>query len=190
MASTASHPDSQGSWPAEKWVVQDGLVRQRKSHFRQSRSSSPSYWYFEMTNVRTAAFAFFASTFSLSCLGAGAVNRCSTNGSVTFQSEPCPTGGAKRARTVEQLNAEQQKKSRLLGERDPTGGGVVPNARQAPQAAAAQAPQVFSFKCDGRTYCSQMTSCSEATYFLSHCPDVKMDGDGDGIPCEEQWCSR
>jgi len=42
--------------------------------------------------------------------------------------------------------------------------------------------------CDGRTYCSQMTSCSEAKYFLAHCPDVKMDGDHDGIPCETQWC--
>ncbi|MFM6991749.1 MAG: excalibur calcium-binding domain-containing protein, partial [Rhodoferax sp.] len=46
------------------------------------------------------------------------------------------------------------------------------------------------FQCDGRRYCQQMTSCAEAKYFLSHCPGVKMDGDGDGIPCEEQWCSR
>lgn len=45
-----------------------------------------------------------------------------------------------------------------------------------------------SFACDGRTYCSQMTSCEEATYFLQHCPDVKMDGNNDGIPCEKQWC--
>ena len=44
------------------------------------------------------------------------------------------------------------------------------------------------FHCDGRTYCSQMTSCAEAKYFLAHCPDVKMDGDHDGIPCEKQWC--
>lgn len=44
------------------------------------------------------------------------------------------------------------------------------------------------YKCDGRTYCSQMTSCAEATYFLRNCPGVKMDGDHDGIPCEMQWC--
>jgi len=44
------------------------------------------------------------------------------------------------------------------------------------------------FRCDGRTYCSQMTSCAEATFFLKNCPDVKMDGDNDGIPCEQQWC--
>jgi hypothetical protein len=44
------------------------------------------------------------------------------------------------------------------------------------------------YHCDGRTYCSQMTSCAEAKYFLRHCPNVKMDGDHDGVPCESQWC--
>jgi hypothetical protein len=38
-------------------------------------------------------------------------------------------------------------------------------------------------------HCSQMTSCEEATWFLQNCPDTKMDGEGDGIPCENQWCS-
>ena len=44
------------------------------------------------------------------------------------------------------------------------------------------------FRCDGRTHCSQMTSCAEATYFLRNCPNTKMDGNNDGIPCERQWC--
>ena len=44
------------------------------------------------------------------------------------------------------------------------------------------------FRCDGRTHCSQMTSCQEATFFLKNCPGTKMDGDGDGVPCEKQWC--
>lgn len=43
-------------------------------------------------------------------------------------------------------------------------------------------------KCDGRIHCSQMNSCAEAKFFLANCPDVQMDGDGDGIPCEQQWC--
>lgn len=46
-----------------------------------------------------------------------------------------------------------------------------------------------TFRCDGRIHCSEMTSCSEAKYFLKHCPGTKMDGDGDGIPCEQQHCS-
>ena len=45
-----------------------------------------------------------------------------------------------------------------------------------------------SFHCDGRIYCSEMTSCEEAKFFLENCPDVRMDGDGDGVPCEKQWC--
>jgi hypothetical protein len=41
-----------------------------------------------------------------------------------------------------------------------------------------------SFSCDGRQHCSQMQSRAEAEYFLNNCPDMKMDGDHDGIPCE------
>jgi hypothetical protein len=44
------------------------------------------------------------------------------------------------------------------------------------------------YKCDGRTYCSQMTSCEEAKFFLKNCPNPKMDGNNDGVPCEQQWC--
>jgi len=45
-----------------------------------------------------------------------------------------------------------------------------------------------TYRCDGRTYCSQMTSCAEATFFLKNCTGVEMDGNNDGIPCEQQWC--
>lgn len=57
-----------------------------------------------------------------------------------------------------------------------------------PATVKSQAPSTSPFRCDGRTYCSQMTSCAEATYFLRNCPGVKMDGNNDGIPCERQWC--
>ena len=46
------------------------------------------------------------------------------------------------------------------------------------------------FHCDGRTRCREMRSCEEAHYFLAHCPGPKMDGDGDGIPCEDQLCGH
>jgi len=51
-----------------------------------------------------------------------------------------------------------------------------------------QPSSVNSFQCDGRVYCSQMHSCEEATYFLQNCPNVKMDGNHDGVACETQWC--
>ncbi|HSI46158.1 MAG TPA: excalibur calcium-binding domain-containing protein [Methylophilus sp.] len=57
------------------------------------------------------------------------------------------------------------------------------------------APAAHSFnptppdnRCDGRTHCSQMTSCAEANFFLAHCSNTEMDGDHDGVPCERQWC--
>ena len=57
-----------------------------------------------------------------------------------------------------------------------------------PTVAAAAALPAPSFSCDGRTRCSEMTSCAEAQYFLQHCPNTQMDGNNDGEPCEEQWC--
>ncbi|HMZ10144.1 excalibur calcium-binding domain-containing protein [Plasticicumulans sp.] len=62
-------------------------------------------------------------------------------------------------------------------------GPVLPDHAGAPELSA-------SFRCDGRTHCSQMTSCAEATFFLRNCPGVKMDGNNDGVPCEQQWCTK
>ena len=48
---------------------------------------------------------------------------------------------------------------------------------------------VKSFRCEtGKTHCSQMRSCAEATFYIKNCPGTKMDGDRDGVPCERQWC--
>lgn len=46
------------------------------------------------------------------------------------------------------------------------------------------------FQCQGKAHCSQMSSCAEATFYIRNCPNTKMDGDGDGQPCEEQLCGR
>lgn len=54
---------------------------------------------------------------------------------------------------------------------------------------APQMKETGRFRCDGRIHCSQMKSCEEATYFLNNCPNTKMDGNGDGVPCEKQWCN-
>ncbi|MCI5139910.1 MAG: DNA-binding protein [Candidatus Electrothrix sp. AR1] len=44
------------------------------------------------------------------------------------------------------------------------------------------------FSCRGKTRCSEMRSCAEATFYLQNCPGVKIDGNRDGVPCERQWC--
>ncbi|GAB6906641.1 putative cold shock domain family protein [Desulfosarcina cetonica] len=48
--------------------------------------------------------------------------------------------------------------------------------------------ELTGFSCQGKQYCSEMTSCKEAKFYLKNCPNVKIDGDHDGIPCEGQWC--
>lgn len=48
----------------------------------------------------------------------------------------------------------------------------------------------LGFECEGKTRCSHMTSCHEAKFYLAHCPNVKIDGDRDGVPCEQQWCGQ
>ncbi len=65
-------------------------------------------------------------------------------------------------------------------------------ANSPPLTAAEQAAQTTPgpFRCDGRTHCSQMTSCNEATFFINNCPATSMDGNNDGVPCEQQWCTN
>lgn len=77
--------------------------------------------------------------------------------------------------------------SRRAAKAVPQGNADV-RQRFEPSAMQRNAEPTRQFKCDGRTYCSQMTSCEEATFFLKNCPGVKMDGNNDGIPCEKQWC--
>jgi endonuclease YncB( thermonuclease family) len=38
--------------------------------------------------------------------------------------------------------------------------------------------------CGSRTYCREMASCAEARAYLEQCGLKRLDGDGDGVPCE------
>ena len=69
-------------------------------------------------------------------------------------------------------------------------GGIAasPRGREALDLNALPPTAAGGPRCDGRRYCVQMTSCAEARYFLANCPGVKMDGNADGLPCEQQWC--
>jgi cold shock CspA family protein len=69
----------------------------------------------------------------------------------------------------------------------PTPAAPAPVA--APAVPALADTSLQPFHCDGRTYCSQMHSCAEATYFIRQCPGTRMDGNHDGVPCESQWCT-
>lgn len=123
------------------------------------------------------------------------VFRCNVNGSVQYQQGPCQSNEARQPPTVEALNAERQRQLAREKERPAIPKPQVRPAatpaplEEAPAKVLPSSPRSL-FQCDSRKYCSQMTSCAEAKYFLSNCPSVKMDGDGDGIPCEEQLCGH
>lgn len=48
-----------------------------------------------------------------------------------------------------------------------------------------QAQQYPQFQCEGKQHCSEMSSCDEARFYLKNCPNVLIDGDNDGRPCEK-----
>ncbi len=122
------------------------------------------------------------------------VFKCKINGSVTFQNMPCPSAEPREQPSIERLNAEAKKRREAEASKPAASPapGVAAQPERVPSTSSAL-PTVKgseAFRCDGRKYCSQMSSCQEATYFLRNCPGVKMDGNGDGVPCEEQWCGR
>ena len=142
--------------------------------------------------------------------GASAVHKCVINGNVTFQSGPCPADKPSRQPTVDELNALRKKRlaeAALVAASappaapapsqngpqmgSPTGSqaGSLVGSKPAVPPASNPPAQDAGLRCDGRQHCSQMRSCSEAKYFLANCPGVKMDGDRNGIPCEQQWCT-
>jgi len=55
---------------------------------------------------------------------------------------------------------------------------------------ASPEPVASNYECQGKTRCHEMTSCDEAMFYLRNCPGVMIDGDGDGIPCEDGLCSH
>jgi hypothetical protein len=61
-------------------------------------------------------------------------------------------------------------------------------ATQAPRQNAPQ-QQGSGFTCGLKRYCGEMTSCAEAYFYLNQCGLRRLDGDGDGVPCE-RICGR
>ena len=114
---------------------------------------------------------------AVSGVGAAMPYKCMVNGTVTFQQGPCASDQPRKSPTVSELNAAEKRRR-------------AATAAAAQENGASAAPTTTGgFSCDGRKYCSQMKSCAEAKYFLTNCPGVKMDGDRNGTPCEQQWCS-
>ena len=132
-----------------------------------------------MLNTSSLLFAVAGLVLAVAGASAAPMNKCVVNGTITYQQGPCPSTQVRKDPTLEELNAAEKKR------RAAAASAAAATPREVP---VAPTGATSSFKCDGRQYCSQMSSCAEAKYFLANCPGVKMDGDKDGIPCEEQWC--
>ena len=59
------------------------------------------------------------------------------------------------------------------------------NGRRTSATALASVPPAASFSCGQKTYCREMASCEEARFYLEQCGLSRLDGDGDGVPCEQ-----
>jgi len=71
-----------------------------------------------------------------------------------------------------------------------TEGHILPSTKNSSFiGSSAKTNQSSRYTCTGKTRCNQMTSCEEATFYIRNCPNTKMDGNGDGVPCERQWCN-
>lgn len=142
--------------------------------------------------VRLLALATLLSVF-MPVQAADRIHKCRVQGRVVYQSDVCPLVGPRQQPSISELNAARRNRPQA----DDAPADEAPPARPAPAGKVSTSPapaatmtpvERSSARCDGRRYCSQMRSCEEARYFLAHCPTVKMDGDGDGVPCEMQWC--
>lgn len=116
------------------------------------------------------------------------VHKCVVDGTVTYQTDACPSGQVRQRPTIAQLNAERARQGAAASASQGGRAAAAPTSVQGP--ASPNAEPAAPFRCDGRRYCSQMNSCAEARYFLANCPGVRMDGNRDGNPCEKQWCGR
>lgn len=150
------------------------------------------------------ALIIFALSFvilSVSNTAMGAIYKCpGKSGVYIYTSTWCADGFRREGSQWIDIAAERKQRSATAEERKKRQEDEYASPDQAPKTDSqmnentpnntqniASAPSPF--KCDGRQHCSQMTSCEEAKFFLQNCPNVQMDGNNDGVPCEKQWCN-
>ena len=78
-----------------------------------------------------------------------------------------------------QREAQQARRGLWAGE-----GAIEPSLWRKQHAGQSPAA-VPAAGCGSKKHCSQMSSCEEARYYLTHCGVKTLDGNGDGVPCEK-----
>ena len=74
--------------------------------------------------------------------------------------------------------------SRFLSEDKPEPLPTVQRPRYSAPSRLFEAPAQSNGSCGAKWKCGQMDSCSEAYHYLNNCGLGRLDGDGDGVPCE------
>jgi hypothetical protein len=64
------------------------------------------------------------------------------------------------------------------------------HCHRAPRTSAPTKNSSAKQDCGTKRYCNQMSSCDEAKHYLNNCGVTRLDGDGDGVPCESICGSR
>jgi hypothetical protein len=75
-------------------------------------------------------------------------------------------------------------KASLLGEEKPEPVAISVPAPVAPTRLFEAPAKRSSLSCGGKSVCRQMDSCDQAYHYLNQCGVGRLDGDGDGVPCE------
>lgn len=65
-------------------------------------------------------------------------------------------------------------------------GNVAPERRSNPTRSHPSAID----GCGAKYYCKEMDSCGEAMHYMRVCGLMRLDGDGDGVPCENVCGTR
>lgn len=194
--------DSKGRKQATNLLYPDRSARPIVRPIRHAAASPPGFLRCALPIVAVAALAFYG----YSKYGASSTPEAVVSAPIRVVSEPTRVVEVPPAKVVTEPARAQptivRPRAKVVAvptkrvTASPTSVVEAPTILlPAPRTSGVEAPTILlpassSFRCDGRTRCTQMTSCAEATYFLNHCPGVKMDGDNDGIPCEDQWCNR
>ena len=98
----------------------------------------------------------------------------------------------KYARDSAYYRAEEDARSKRIGlwsQPNPIAPWEFRRAARAAKARA-QRPEMVatkarsSFTCGGKRFCQEIRTCAEAVFQLETCGLSRLDGDGDGVPCE------
>jgi hypothetical protein len=124
----------------------------------------------------------FVSSNSLNCrsaarVSAKVVSRFALGDSVSVRQEKAGWS------QVEAAGAPCWISSRYLSESYPVRSAEPRSYTPAPRTAVRPKAE-RRLQCGGKRTCGEMNSCAEANYYLDECGVSRLDGDGDGVPCE------